>query len=164
MFTASGERSSPLRYGLGVRGTPVPVPLYPLHPRSFNLRNRHCRACCSFHSPPAGRFALRASAHWAHASLRCPFRRWGPAGPPSPNLGVCWILTIHETWIVPPSVRLSQQDETMMTVPLDGMCGVGWGYRPHYFQPVSMVCKAFSIESGDHPFPAAKPRGTHPAT
>ena len=28
---------------------------------SFNRRRRHYRAICSFHSPPAGRFALRAS-------------------------------------------------------------------------------------------------------
>ena len=30
---------------------------------SFNRRAGHCRAPHSFHSPPAGRFALRASAH-----------------------------------------------------------------------------------------------------
>ena len=39
--------------------------------RSFNRRSRHYHACCSFHSPPAGRFALRASVHRTHASLRC---------------------------------------------------------------------------------------------
>ena len=43
--------------------------------RSFNRRSRHCRARRSFHSPTAGRFALRASAHWARASLRRPFTR-----------------------------------------------------------------------------------------
>ena len=52
----------------------------------------------------------------------------------------------------------------MITVPLDGMCGVGWGFRPDYFQTVSMVCTFLSIESGDHPFPAAKIRQRGPAT
>jgi len=45
-------------------------PLFTAH-RSFNRRSRHYHACCSFHSPPAGRFALRASVHRTHASLRC---------------------------------------------------------------------------------------------
>ena len=33
----------------------------------------------------------------------------------------------------------------MMTVLLDGMCGIGSSHRPDYFQPVPMVCKALSV-------------------
>ena len=127
-------------------GDPAPVPLYPWEPpRSFNRRNRHCRARCSFHSPPAGRFALRASAHWARASLRCPFPRWGPAGPPSPDLGGGGLRPS-------PGLRLSfrrcaflQQKVTIIIVPVDGDHGVGWYFRPDNFQPVPMVCQALSV-------------------
>ena len=42
-----------------------------LRPGRSIVAERTNRALCSFHSPPAGRFALRASAHWARASLRC---------------------------------------------------------------------------------------------
>ena len=51
--------------------------LRPFGPGSFNRRAGHCRALHSFHSPPAGRFALRASAHCAPASLRCPLHKGG---------------------------------------------------------------------------------------
>ena len=140
-------------------GDPAPVPLYPWEPpMSFNLRIRHCRARCSFHSPPAGRFALRASAHWAHASLRCPFPRWGPAGPPSPNLGGGGLRPSSQLGMSFHRCAFPQQKVTMIIVPVDDDHGVDWGYRPDNFQSVPMVCNLLSIERGDHPFPAAKIR------
>ena len=68
---------SPLPSGPAERSTADNPSVSPSasHPRSFNRRNRHCRACCSFHSPTAGRFALRASAHWAPTSLRRPLHK-----------------------------------------------------------------------------------------
>ena len=141
-------------------GDPAPVPLPRTTPRSFNLRNRHCRARCSFHSPPAGRFALRASAHWAHASLRCPFPRWGPAGPPSPNLGGSGHRPSLRHGLSFHRCAFPQQKATIIIVPVDGDHGVGSSYRPDNFQPVPMVCNLLSIERSDHPFPAAKIRQT----
>ena len=38
--------------------------------RNLSRRTGHCRALCLLRLTTAGRFALRASAHWAHTSLR----------------------------------------------------------------------------------------------
>ena len=44
--------------------------------RNLNRRHGHCRARASFRLTPTVRFALRASAHWAHARLRPPAPRY----------------------------------------------------------------------------------------
>ena len=52
-----------------------PKPRQGDHPRNLNRRPGHCRARASFRLTPPVRFALRASAHRAHANLRPPAPR-----------------------------------------------------------------------------------------
>ena len=52
--------------------------------RNLNLRAGYCRSLHSFRLTTAGRFALRASAHWAHTSLR---RHWAHASLRCPPRG-----------------------------------------------------------------------------
>jgi len=60
---------------LAIEGDEVglrPTPRQGDHLRNLNRRPGHCRARASFRLTPTVRFALRASAHRAHARLRPP--------------------------------------------------------------------------------------------
>jgi len=87
-----------------------------------------------------------------------PFPRWGPAGPPSPDLGGSGLRPSSRHGLSFLRCAFPQQKATIIIVPVDGDHGVGWYYHPDNFQPVPMVCNLLSIERGDHLFPAAKLR------
>ena len=87
-----------------------------------------------------------------------PFPRWGPAGPPSPNLGGGGLRPSSQLGMSFHRCAFPQQKVTIIIVPVDGDHGVVSSHRPDNFQLVPMVCNLLSIERGDHPFPAAKHR------
>jgi len=69
-----------------------------------------------------------------------PFPRWGPAGPPSPDLGGGGLRPSSRHGLSFRRCAFPQQKATIIIVPVDGDHGVGRYYRPDNFQHVPMVC------------------------
>ena len=74
-----------------------------------------------------------------------PFPRWGPAGPPSPDLGGSGLRPSSRLGLSFRRCAFPQQKATIIIVPVDGDHGVGSSRRPDNFQSVTMVCKALSV-------------------
>ena len=87
-----------------------------------------------------------------------PFPRWGPAGPPSPDLGGGGLRPSPRLGLYFHRCAFPQQKVTMIIVPVDGDHGVGSSHHRTTFSLSRWYVSFFPQPSGDHPFPAAKNR------
>ena len=89
-----------------------------------------------------------------------PFPRWGPAGPPSPDLGGGGLRPSSRHGLSFRRCAFPQQKVTIIIVPIDGDHGVGRYYRPDNIQPVPMVCIFLSTAK----WRSSLPRSQEPAS